>query len=56
VEQHARKLLTMTDEAIIMERGGIVWSGTSSALAADSAALEVHLGVAKRPARATPTA
>ena len=56
VEQHARKLLTMTDEAIIMERGGIVWSGKSAALAADSAVLDAHLGVAKRPARATPTA
>jgi len=51
VEQHARKLLTVTDEAIIMERGGIVWQGKSAALAADSAALEAHLGVAKRPAR-----
>ena len=51
VEQHARKLLTVTDEAIIMERGGIVWQGTSAALAADNAALEAHLGVAKRPAR-----
>jgi branched-chain amino acid transport system ATP-binding protein len=51
VEQHARKLLTMTDEALIMERGGIVWSGTSAALAADSTALETHLGVAKRSPR-----
>jgi branched-chain amino acid transport system ATP-binding protein len=48
VEQHARKLLTVTDEAIIMERGGIVWSGKSAALAADTAVLEAHLGVAKR--------
>jgi branched-chain amino acid transport system ATP-binding protein len=51
VEQYARKLLTVTDEAIIMERGGIVWSGKSATLAADNAALETHLGVAKRPAR-----
>jgi branched-chain amino acid transport system ATP-binding protein len=48
VEQHARKLLTVTDEAIIMERGGIVWGGKSDALAADAAVLEAHLGVAKR--------
>jgi branched-chain amino acid transport system ATP-binding protein len=48
VEQHARKLLTVTDEAIIMERGGIVWSGRSEALMADHAILEAHLGVAKR--------
>jgi branched-chain amino acid transport system ATP-binding protein len=51
VEQHARKLLTVTDEAIIMERGGIVWSGRSTNLAADSTTLEAHLGVARRAAR-----
>jgi branched-chain amino acid transport system ATP-binding protein len=54
VEQHARKLLTVTDEAIIMERGGIVWSGKSAALAADAGALETHLGVAKRITRPVP--
>jgi branched-chain amino acid transport system ATP-binding protein len=51
VEQHARKLLTVTDEAVIMERGGIVWSGKSADLAADSATLETHLGVARRVTR-----
>jgi branched-chain amino acid transport system ATP-binding protein len=51
VEQHAQKLLKLTDEAIIMERGAVVWSGASATLAADSATLEAHLGVA-RPARA----
>ena len=51
VEQHARKLLTMTDEAIIMERGGIVWSGPSARLAADSSTLEANLGVARRSSR-----
>jgi branched-chain amino acid transport system ATP-binding protein len=55
VEQHARKLLTMTDEAIIMERGGIVWSGISANLAADSTTLEAHLGVARRSVPALPS-
>jgi branched-chain amino acid transport system ATP-binding protein len=52
VEQHAQKLLKLTDEAIIMERGAVVWSGASAALAADSATLEAHLGVARQAARA----
>jgi branched-chain amino acid transport system ATP-binding protein len=52
VEQHARKLLTLTDKAIIMERGGIVWAGKSADLAADSATLEAHLGVARSSVRA----
>jgi branched-chain amino acid transport system ATP-binding protein len=52
VEQHAQKLLKLTDEAIIMERGAVVWSGSSAALAADAATLEAHLGVARQSARA----
>ena len=51
VEQHAQKLLKLTDEAIIMERGGIVWAGKSAALATDAATLQAHLGVSKRAAR-----
>jgi branched-chain amino acid transport system ATP-binding protein len=51
VEQHAQKLLKLTDEAVIMERGAVVWSGPSAALAADSATLEAHLGVARQQAR-----
>ena len=51
VEQHAQKLLKLTDEAIIMERGGIVWAGKSAALATDAATLQAHLGVSKRATR-----
>jgi branched-chain amino acid transport system ATP-binding protein len=50
VEQHAQKLLAVTDDAVILERGDVVWSGTSAGLAADKATLETHLGVAKRGA------
>jgi branched-chain amino acid transport system ATP-binding protein len=54
VEQHAQKILGVTDSAIILDRGTIVHSGTSLALQEDAAALEQHLGVAgaKKPAHA----
>jgi len=46
VEQNARKILAMTDRAAILQRGSIVWKGSSAALREDRAALETHLGVA----------
>ena len=49
VEQKARKILAFTDTAIILDRGRIVYSGGSAALAADSQRLEALLGVAERP-------
>ena len=49
VEQKARKILAFTDTAIILDRGRIVYSGDSAALAADSQRLEALLGVAERP-------
>jgi branched-chain amino acid transport system ATP-binding protein len=53
VEQHAHKILDMTDQAVILERGTIVHQGASAALKADAATLEHHLGVARKgPARA----
>jgi branched-chain amino acid transport system ATP-binding protein len=45
VEQHAQKILGMTDEAIVLERGAIVYSGNSKALLSDKTILERHLGV-----------
>ncbi|MFC3061189.1 ABC transporter ATP-binding protein [Paenirhodobacter populi] len=45
VEQHARKILKITDTAVILDRGTVVWSGTSPALMADAEALATHLGV-----------
>jgi branched-chain amino acid transport system ATP-binding protein len=50
VEQHAQKLLKLTDDAVILERGEVVWSGASAGLATDNATLETYLGVAKRAA------
>jgi branched-chain amino acid transport system ATP-binding protein len=48
VEQHAQKILPITDRALILERGRIVHQGTSAALLADAALLERFLGVTGR--------
>ena len=57
VEQNAKKILGVTDHAIIIERGCVVHAADSATLAADRAALETHLGVTdtgpRRMGRAT---
>jgi branched-chain amino acid transport system ATP-binding protein len=45
VEQHAQKILGLADRVVILERGTIVHDASSSALKADPAILERHLGV-----------
>jgi branched-chain amino acid transport system ATP-binding protein len=45
VEQHAQKILGLTDRAVILERGAIVHSATSAHLSADQATLARHLGI-----------
>jgi branched-chain amino acid transport system ATP-binding protein len=45
VEQNAKKILGVTDHAIIIERGSVVHAAESAVLIADRAALETHLGV-----------
>ena len=45
VEQNAKKILGVTDRAIIIERGAVVHAAESATLMADRAALETHLGV-----------
>lgn len=54
VEQHAQKVLGVTDSAIILDRGTIVHAGSSRSLIEDPAPLEQHLGVTarKRPRQA----
>jgi branched-chain amino acid transport system ATP-binding protein len=47
VEQNAQKILGVTDRAVILERGSIVYQGDSAALRADPALLETHIGVTK---------
>jgi branched-chain amino acid transport system ATP-binding protein len=45
VEQHAHKILPITDRAIVLDRGRIVFEASSAALLADGAPLERYLGV-----------
>jgi branched-chain amino acid transport system ATP-binding protein len=45
VEQNAKKILGVTDHAIILDRGAVVHAADSATLAADRASLETHLGV-----------
>jgi len=51
VEQNAKKILGVTDDAIILERGAVVHAAESAALLSDRAALEAHLGVAETAPR-----
>ncbi len=48
VEQHARRILELADDAIILERGSIVHAAPSAALKADHATLDCYLGVTDR--------
>jgi branched-chain amino acid transport system ATP-binding protein len=45
VEQHAQKILGLTDDAVILERGRIVHRGPSVNLLADTSILDRHLGI-----------
>src|ERR1700744_1872152 len=58
VEQNAKKILGVTDSAVIIERGSVVHAADSATLIADRAALEKHLGVTdtgpRRMGRARP--
>jgi branched-chain amino acid transport system ATP-binding protein len=52
VEQHAQKILGITANAIILERGTIVHAAPSASLKNDAATLERYLGVThRRPIR-----
>jgi branched-chain amino acid transport system ATP-binding protein len=48
VEQHAQKILPITQHALILERGRIVHQSASAALLADPALLDRFMGVAGR--------
>jgi branched-chain amino acid transport system ATP-binding protein len=45
IEQHARRILDMTDDAIVLERGVVVHAALSAALRDDQATLDRFLGV-----------
>jgi len=48
VEQHAHKILPITDRAIVLDRGRVVFEAPSAMLLADSAPLERYLAVTGR--------
>ncbi|MDQ7776861.1 MAG: ABC transporter ATP-binding protein [Paracoccus aminovorans] len=52
VEQHARKILGVTDRAVILDRGEIVHQAASASLLDDPRPLETHLGVIAKGAAA----
>jgi len=45
VEQHAGKVLAITEDAVVLERGRVVHAGSSAALLANPAALDRYLAV-----------
>ncbi len=47
VEQHPHMVLGVTDDAIVLDRGGIAYRAESAALLADPAPLDAWLGVSK---------
>jgi branched-chain amino acid transport system ATP-binding protein len=49
VEQHPQMVLGVTDDAIVLDRGGIAYRAESDALLADPAPLDAWLGVAGGP-------
>lgn len=46
VEQRARKVLEITDHALMLDRGTVVYSGPSADLSADASILDRHISVA----------
>ncbi len=48
VEQHPHMVLGVTDDALVLDRGGIAYRATSDALLADPAPLDAWLGVSAR--------
>ena len=48
VEQHPHMVLGVTDDAVVLDRGTIVYRASSEALLADPAPLDAWLGVAAR--------
>ena len=48
VEQHPHKVLGVTDDAVVLDRGGIAFRASSASLLQDPAPLDAWLGVAAR--------
>ncbi len=48
VEQHPHMVLAVTDDALVLDRGGVAYRATSEALLEDPAPLDAWLGVSAR--------
>lgn len=48
VEQHPHMVLAVTDDALVLDRGGVAYRATSAALLEDPAPLDTWLGVSAR--------
>ena len=48
VEQHPHRVLGVTDDALVLDRGGVAYRATSEALLEDPAPLDTWLGVSAR--------
>ena len=48
VEQHPHMVLAVTDDALVLDRGGIALRATSQALLSDPTPLDAWLGVSAR--------
>jgi branched-chain amino acid transport system ATP-binding protein len=48
VEQHPHMVLAVTDDALVLDRGGVAYRATSEALLEDPAPLDTWLGVSAR--------
>ena len=53
IEQHAQRILGLTDKALIMERGAVAHAAPSRELARDQATLDQYLGVTGETGAAT---
>jgi branched-chain amino acid transport system ATP-binding protein len=51
VEQNPQKILGVSDHAVILERGAVIYRATRAALKADRGVLETYLGVADHTPR-----
>jgi branched-chain amino acid transport system ATP-binding protein len=55
IEQHAKRILDMTDDAIVLERGVVVHAAQSATLRNDQATLDRFLGVTRKDDAPGPT-
>jgi branched-chain amino acid transport system ATP-binding protein len=45
IDKYVRRLIDMADRHVILEKGRVVWQGSSAALAADQGLWARYLGV-----------